>query len=256
MYYEQLIQLKNAIEIGDKDKIDDLLNKNKDLLKKTLEKEITFPNRTINNPSKYVVYPFHHAVICGNIEIVKLLINHGADIDLKTGGKRGAIHFAAMMGDIPMLDFLEEEGLSLKLKDFRGLTPLHFAALEGHLLLVQFLCEVKNANINATNKTGLTPLDYALPNFRNHPEVAEYLKSHAAIGKASPDLNLKIKELQKQVSALTQEKNQLKEENQKLQTQVTKLEGKVESLHEAFNAQKRVREEQSLPLVQKKTKLD
>ena len=106
----------------------------------------------INDRNKYDISPLHYAADEGHLEIVKLLISQGADIDAK-----GAFHLYYS----PMHLIL-------------GCTPLHLAANKGHLEIVKFLIS-HGAKYNAKNNEGDTPLTVAKTG--RHNEVVTFLVS-------------------------------------------------------------------------------
>jgi len=67
------------------------------------------------------------------------------------------LHFAANNGHVDVVRFLLEKGANVNAQDHRGRTPLHLAALDGHVDVVRFLLE-KGANVNAQDHRGRTPL--------------------------------------------------------------------------------------------------
>ena len=90
----------------------------------------------LNETNKQGVAAIHYASFRGNIKIIKLLVENGANIYLKTQRQLNIIHYACQ-GNRPnslmyfYLQFLEnnKEGFDLiKEQDSGGSTPLHWAA--------------------------------------------------------------------------------------------------------------------------------
>ena len=69
--------------------------------------------------------PLHFAVQGGHLKVIKLLIDHGADMDAK-GAKREdtPLHWASMAGRIEVAKLLLENGANITIKDKYGRTPL------------------------------------------------------------------------------------------------------------------------------------
>ena len=62
----------------------------------------------------------------GRLDFVKLLINEGADVNAKVGGKT-ILMYAAMNGDKEAIDFLIERGADVNAVDNNGKTALQLA---------------------------------------------------------------------------------------------------------------------------------
>lgn len=92
------------------------------------------------------VTPLHSAAAARQLEIARVLLAHGADVNARQADS--------------------------------GFTPLHEAAANGDLELAKLLLE-KGADINARMKDGQTPLASALS--RSQPEMAEWLRQRGAV---------------------------------------------------------------------------
>ena len=66
--------------------------------------------------------PLHFACESGKLEIVKLLIEHKADLTLKTENSYGytAIHFAASSGNVELVKLLIAKGAEINEKTAKG----------------------------------------------------------------------------------------------------------------------------------------
>jgi transcriptional regulator of NAD metabolism len=82
------------------------------------------------------------------------------------------LHFAANFGDTNVTKLLLEEGANIDIKDQNKNTPLHLAASNGHTDIVKLLVE-KGSDLSAVNKDGGTPLQIAF--YNNHTEIVKYL---------------------------------------------------------------------------------
>ncbi len=118
--------------------------------------------------------PLVRAARNGNLEIVKLLVEHGATIDIgKERGERTALIEAAGQGHVDVVKFLLEKGADVNARG-NGLTPLLLASAWGNLpagppgdktKTIYVLLE-NGADVNVQDeswlKTGRTPLMYAV----------------------------------------------------------------------------------------------
>lgn len=102
------------------------------------------------------VTPLMAAVNAGNENIVRTLLDNGADPE-KSVGKLAPLSLAAKKGHYRVVKVLLEKGAEVE-KKTGGLTPLSHAVREGEHATVRTLLDVGKANANAKTKYGLTPL--------------------------------------------------------------------------------------------------
>ncbi|EFE31317.1 uncharacterized protein ARB_01712 [Trichophyton benhamiae CBS 112371] len=100
------------------------------------------------------------AIANGDNQIISYLIEKGAKLDTRNKEGRTTIHHTAKNGNIKLLERLISNDADIAIADNEGVTPLHLAASSGNLGTVKFLLE-KGANIEAATSTGRTPLCYA-----------------------------------------------------------------------------------------------
>ena len=95
-------------------------------------------------------------------EIVKLLLENGADVEAE-GGQRGenALMLAATYGCTEMVKLLLEYGANIKAVSFYGVTALIFSARGGHTETAKLLLE-NGADMEVKNINGVTALMSAL----------------------------------------------------------------------------------------------
>ena len=56
--------------------------------------------------------PLHHAAEGGNFELVRLLLRHGAKIDVRNGQGEQPLHYAAKNGNTQVVELLLDNGAS------------------------------------------------------------------------------------------------------------------------------------------------
>ncbi|KFY24409.1 hypothetical protein V493_05248 [Pseudogymnoascus sp. VKM F-4281 (FW-2241)] len=114
-----------------------------------------------------------YAIQCGNNELVRLLLENGADINSETNSKTGrgktALHRAVKsIGDGELVQLLLEYGADSNAKTSSGCTALHLLAGEERISRDSFVEEkfqilVENGvNIEAKTDSGLTALHWLL----------------------------------------------------------------------------------------------
>ena len=148
--------------------------------------------------------PLHAAAKMGNIDILQVLLEHGAKVNAQAEDGFGAIHFAAQSGYHDALQFLLfdhhanpelvlfngtlalhlaashgypkcievclEVGLDVNSRNDQGSTALHWATKNGHRAAVEILLE-RGVDVNVRETaTGMTALDYAMQKAYEQPE--------------------------------------------------------------------------------------
>ena len=118
----------------------------------------------INDYDEYGSEPLHYACFGGNIQMIDLLINHGAEVN-KIAEKK----YIRLYGEN-----------TDKLTGFRD-TPLQIACKMGNLKLVKYLIS-KNANLNIKDNFNRIPYDYVkndnyVHHNSDHSKIKIYLES-------------------------------------------------------------------------------
>ena len=159
------------------------------------------------------------AVMLGRMEICNVLIDAGADVNIKTSGGLTLLHHGALSsGDYKdVVELLIAKGLDVNAKctsygESKDATPLHAAAGKGNVAVVEVLIKngaevnsraaynsyiplhiaardghlevakiliTNEADINAKSKYEETPLDLAISN--EHKELADLLRKNGGI---------------------------------------------------------------------------
>ena len=118
------------------------------------------------------------------LEVVKLLLDVGADVNARSNKNVTPLHFAAWGCKIEVVEILIKHGADINIPDDDGKTPLHGAVREPidrarkkNTLAVVGLLLNAGADINVHDKSGETPLHNALS---GKPEVVELLLAYGA----------------------------------------------------------------------------
>jgi len=122
----------------------------------------------------------------GDTHIMKLLIAKGAQVNYRSKNKDNInatpLHFAVRGEHTGATQLLIDYGADVNLKGTnKNVTPLHLVSNKGHINVVKILLN-HDADINATDKDGETPLDYA-----KDDEIKQLLIARG--GKTGAELN-------------------------------------------------------------------
>jgi ankyrin repeat protein len=99
----------------------------------------------INALDKDKMSPLHHAVFNGHKEIVTLLLEHGANINLK--GQEGQVtplHLAAVRNNKEIVELLLQKGADLHAEDLYGRKPIHYAKSFRQTQIMDLLLQYEN----------------------------------------------------------------------------------------------------------------
>ena len=100
----------------------------------------------------------HWAAINNRLEICKLYLNRGAEVDAIGGElKSTPLHWAVRQGHLQMVLLLMQNGADPNVKDGEGCSGLHLAAQFGHTSIVAYLV-AKRCHINDIDANGMTAL--------------------------------------------------------------------------------------------------
>ncbi len=127
--------------------------------------------------------PLHYAVIHRHKKIAKLLISK-LTINSKDQNGLTPLHLAVLQDDIEMMELLIENGAKINVHNLvEGHTPIHMAALYGSKKSVQILID-RGANLESYNNNSHTPLFALVFEYAAHcesrMEILEYLMKRGA----------------------------------------------------------------------------
>jgi len=117
-----------------------------------------------------------NAVWRNDADLVKVLLDHGADVNTADRYGWSLLHYATHNGDMTKM-LLEKGANPNSVERERGQTPLHWAAFRGRKTVVEMLL-AHGANMDTRDWYGKTPLSLAKE--VGHTEIIELLRKHGA----------------------------------------------------------------------------
>jgi len=113
------MDLKTAIKNNKSKKVEELIDN------KTAEEKINFIDTPINSSQDT---PLNIAAMFNNIDIVKLLVEAGADLDIANDDNETPLQTAVHLGNIKIVEILIDKGADINTQDtINKYTPLHLA---------------------------------------------------------------------------------------------------------------------------------
>ena len=171
-------------------------------------------NAEINTQNNDGSTPLHCASAGGYLDLVRLLLDYDADVHVRDNHGNASLHLAAAGGSLGVARALLESGAKVDSQNDSGSTPLHRSSENGHRDVVRLLLDhaaadtyvrdksrntplhlaaangnletarillERNAEVNARNDNGCTPLHRASKNlWRGYPDVVRLLLDHGA----------------------------------------------------------------------------
>jgi ankyrin repeat protein len=116
----------------------------------------------------------------GHLDIVELLLDNGADINAVSKNRLTAtpLQGAVVTGRVDLARLLISRGANVNCRGEEGTSPLHESAGSGQMEFVRLLL-AHGANINARDDSGKTPLTIALE--YKQAEIAKLLREHGGV---------------------------------------------------------------------------
>ena len=117
--------------------------------------------------------PLMRAVLYEEAELVKILINAGADVNFKAYDENTPLVLASTFGHAKIVKLLIEAGADVNLKDYYENTPLMIASIYCHTDIIRMLLDA-GADRTLKNKYEKTAFDY----IRNNQEILDIFDAY------------------------------------------------------------------------------
>jgi len=133
----------------------------------------------VNLTDSYGTSPLHLAVCCKKVELsfIEHLIQKGADVNYKnTSDGLTSLHYASSSGSVDMAKLLIDKGADINAADHKGTTPLMLAVQKNSLPVAKLLLE-RGADISLRDKHKKNAMSYAKGIFTKKKEMIKLLES-------------------------------------------------------------------------------
>lgn len=116
----------------------------------------------------------HSAALSGHADVIKALVEAGADVSVVDRGQCRPVHDAAAGGHVAAMEALAVAGADFNVQDTAGLTALHRAAAGGHVAAVEWLLNpIRGVKPCPRDANDSSPLYWAAS--RGHSNVVRVL---------------------------------------------------------------------------------
>lgn len=124
-------------------------------------KSLIAQGNDINTRNTQGMAPLHLAAAKGNIDMIQLLLDSGAEVDVVTTDScYTSLHYAASIGQVELCELLIRRGADTDAQTSTQETPMHLAIARGHSKVVALLLKY-HARLDIRDENGLTPLRLA-----------------------------------------------------------------------------------------------
>ncbi|KAK5056122.1 hypothetical protein LTR84_012675 [Exophiala bonariae] len=200
--------IATAIEAGDIEQVRDLLRKDPSVINTPDEDGQPLLHIAVQENKKDIVAlllqygasievkgyhgwrALHIAASLGNLELVELCLQHNASVMQRTNTSQTALHKAASTKSVAVMRRLLEAGADPNAQNERGMTALHVAAHKNDIEIARLLIHEYGVDVLARDQQGHTPAGWAERSA--HLEVTSFLhkemKKARAARKSTPDL--------------------------------------------------------------------
>ena len=137
---------------------------------------VGLPEVDMNDSSNRGSTALHRAVLRKRSDVVKVLLDAGADVEAKDSKGRPSLHCACAVENLEIVQMLVKAGAAVCEVDDKSDTCLSVAARQGDIETVRYLLGLPEVDVNHRNLLGHTALDCA--GEKPHADVVQVLLEH------------------------------------------------------------------------------
>jgi ankyrin repeat protein len=132
--------------------------------------------KLVNASGRSGLTPLFVAVSTGNLDMVRLLVDRGADVHAQCNSLTTPLYFAVLNDNRDLYDYLLQAGAEVDVPDFLGRRPLSIAVRDGNAALAESLIENGADPFRTDLRTGQSLLHLAA--IEGHADILETLIRH------------------------------------------------------------------------------
>ncbi len=132
----------------------------------------------VKDKHKYEFSAVHHATQLKNMEMIKLLVEAGADFDLGSTGKNKGntppLMVASWSGFYEAVDYFLSQGACANQQDSNGFTPLIKASIKHDFKIIKRL--ISETDLNIRSRENKKAIEYIASDRKNSTEIVALFK--------------------------------------------------------------------------------
>ncbi|XP_043479806.1 putative ankyrin repeat protein RF_0381 [Leptopilina heterotoma] len=139
--------------------------------------DILVKKSNLNATNIYGETPLHLATEGNHIQLVKILLENGANVNEQTRRGSTPLHLALIKKHIELTEILLQNGADVNIQQIQDMTPFHLAISGNHIQLVEKFLQ-NGANVNLQLEDGTSSLHITVEN--KYIQLTRILLQHGA----------------------------------------------------------------------------
>mmetsp|Transcript_13241 Transcript_13241/g.21556 ORF Transcript_13241/g.21556 Transcript_13241/m.21556 type:complete len:730 (-) Transcript_13241:1062-3251(-) len=174
----QMVPTETPEQICDRELLFAIRSGNVKAFDELLEKHGKDCNYSARAPNDQESHPLlHWAALNDQVGVIKYLVKHNADLDIRNPRNEVALHWACLNGNLRTISMLIRAGCDRTATDGRGYSAMTHAAQFGKIIVMASLLH-HGVNVDSRDNNGRTPLHWAA--YKGEDMAAKWLIDHGA----------------------------------------------------------------------------